>query len=96
MPVVAQSPGEEIPAAPDNPFTRGLVLLLTASASAQEMEPRTFSPSPVGTNFVVFAVNHATGSVLVDPSLPVTDIHASNTVNVLGLGQCSICSDARR
>jgi hypothetical protein len=50
------------------------------------MEPRTFSPSPVGTNFVVFAVNHATGSVLVDPSLPVTDIHASNTVNVLGLG----------
>ena len=61
-------------------------LLFTAAASAQEMEPRTFSPSPVGTNFVVFAVSHATGSVLVDPSLPVTDIHASNTVNVLGLG----------
>jgi len=50
------------------------------------MEPRSYSPSPVGTNFVVFAVNHSSGSVLVDPSLPVTDIHASNTVNVLGLG----------
>jgi hypothetical protein len=62
-------------------------LLFAAAASAQEMEPRTFSPSPVGTNFVVFAVNHASGSVLVDPSLPVTDIHASNTVNVLGLGR---------
>src|SRR6476661_10384154 len=53
-------------------------LLFTTAASAQEMEPRTFSPSPVGTNFVVFAVNRASGSVLVDPSLPVTDIHASN------------------
>ena len=68
------------------PVLVAIVLLFAAAASAQEMEPRTFSPSPVGTNFVVFAVNHATGSVLVDPSLPVTDIHASNTVNVLGLG----------
>src|SRR4029450_11935346 len=68
------------------PSLVAIALLFTAAASAQEMEPRPFSPSPVGTNFVVFAVNHASGSVLVDPSLPVTDIHASNTVNVLGLG----------
>src|SRR6188474_1211980 len=63
-----------------------ICLLSTAAASAQEMEPRTFSPSPVGTNFVVFAISHSPGSVRGHPTLPIADVHAAGTVNVLALG----------
>lgn len=52
-------------------------LLLHAGAiRAQELEPRTYSPSPVGTNFVGASYSHLTGDVLTDPSLPVTNVQA--------------------
>jgi hypothetical protein len=62
-----------------------LVLLLSpASGSAQELEPRTYSASPVGTNFVVFGYTYLTGNVLTDPSLPVTTVQAR--FNTFSLG----------
>jgi hypothetical protein len=61
-----------------------LALGITAlPAQAQEMEPRTYSPSPVGTNFALVGVVYQSGNVLTDPTLPVTDIDASITSSML-------------
>jgi len=54
-----------------------LILLCTAGAQAQELEPRAYSISPVGTNFVLFAYSRSKGDVLFDPNLPVEDVKAS-------------------
>ena len=55
-----------------------IVTLLAGAvtASAQELEPRAYSPSPLGTNFFVLALARSSGSVIFDPSLPVTDVSA--------------------
>ncbi|MFC0402303.1 transporter [Paraburkholderia rhizosphaerae] len=66
-----------------NAMTVGL-LMSAATASAQELEPRTYSASPVGTNFAVLNYTYLTGNVLTDPSLPVSNVKAS--INVLSLG----------
>jgi hypothetical protein len=60
------------------------LLVTAATASAQELEPRTYSASPVGTNFVVYNYTYLTGNVLTDPSLPVTNVKAR--INALSLG----------
>jgi hypothetical protein len=48
------------------------------------MEPRAYSPAPVGTNFVVLSYGRTTGSVVVDPTLPVTDASARFNNAILG------------
>jgi hypothetical protein len=73
--------------------TRRFAALLVLSACcsgitvAQEIEPRAYSPSPVGVNFLISAVAHSEGGVLTDPSLPVTDIEAQIDALVLGYGR---------
>lgn len=47
-----------------------------AVALAQEMEPRAFSPSPVGTNFAGVMLSYSSGDVSVDPTLPIENISA--------------------
>jgi Putative MetA-pathway of phenol degradation len=56
----------------------------TVTALAQELEPRTYSPSPVGTNFLVATYTYLTGDVLTDPSLPINNVQAN--INVFTLG----------
>ena len=46
---------------------------------AQELEPRAYSPAPVGTNFALLAAVYQTGQVLPDPSIPITDVEAEAT-----------------
>jgi hypothetical protein len=58
----------------------------SAPASSQEIEPRAFSPSPVGVTFVMLGVGQSTGGILTDPSLPVDDVDAEINAGVLGLG----------
>ena len=53
-------------------------------AGAQEMEPRAFSVSPVGTNFLVAGYSRSTGGVSTDPSLPLTNVEAVITSGILG------------
>ena len=48
----------------------------TREARAQQLEPRAYSPSPGGMNFIGLAVGYTTGGVLTDPSLPVENVHA--------------------
>jgi hypothetical protein len=53
------------------------ILLMTGSAAfGQELEPRAYSISPVGMNFVVLAFTRSTGDVNFDPSLPVENAQA--------------------
>ena len=58
-------------------------LLIVSSASAHDLEPRAYSPSPIGTNFVVISATRSAGGVFTDPSLPITNVDA--TIGVLGL-----------
>lgn len=62
-------------------------LIVAATARAQELEPRSYSPSPVGTNFVAVVAGYLTGDVLLDPTLPITDVHADLDVLTLGYGR---------
>ena len=59
------------------------VLLLAKPVSAQELEPRAYSPSPIGTTFVVVSATRSSGGIFTDTSSPITDVDA--TVGVLGL-----------
>ena len=65
-------------------LSEAAALLLAAEASAQELEPRAFSPSPIGTNFAVAAFTHASGDVSLDPSVPVTNVQANINVYTAG------------
>ncbi len=58
----------------------------SARASAQEMEPRAYSPSPVGANFFVTSYSWSTGNVVFDPTLPVTDVQADVQGLILAFG----------
>ena len=49
----------------------------TLAASAQELEPRAYSVSPVGVNFVNLAFARAAGDISFDPTLPVEDANAA-------------------
>lgn len=42
-------------------------------ANGQDMEPRAYSPSPVGTNFVAVTYGLSTGDILPDPTIPIED-----------------------
>lgn len=63
------------------------VLTIAASAvSAQELEPKAYSASPVGATFVVASLARSTGSVVFDPTLPITDVDARISGAFLGIG----------
>src|SRR3954467_689330 len=59
------------------------VLLAAAGAAGQELEARAYSPSPVGTTFIVVSATRSTGGVFTDPSIPFTDVDAR--LKILGL-----------
>lgn len=68
----------------------GLLLLLLAGAShkapAQELEPRAYSPNPVGANFVLVGYVRSSGDVVFDPSLPFSDVEAQLNAATVGYG----------
>jgi len=52
------------------------VLAITVTARAQDLEPKAYSASPVGAAFLVIGIARSSGSVLTDPTLPLTDVQA--------------------
>lgn len=72
------------------PWLTGVLLLLWSSclphAAAQELEPRAYSASPVGANFLVVGFGRSTGSVTFDPTIPITDVEAHLNTPTVGLG----------
>jgi len=59
-------------------------VLLSWHAAAQDLEPRAYSLSPVGTNFIVASYGYSTGDISFDPSVPVEE--ASADLNAAGVG----------
>ncbi|MGO8920195.1 MAG: transporter [Stellaceae bacterium] len=59
-------------------------LLPGTRAHAQELEPRAYSPAPIGTNFLVAGYTRTTGGVSLVPSIPVTGVEASINTGLLG------------
>ena len=57
------------------------------TAIAQELEPRAYSPSPVGLNFVALGFARQTGDVVTDPSLPVSNVNAQVNAFALAYGR---------
>lgn len=55
--------------------------------TAQELEPRAYSPSPVGVNFVALVAGHSSGDIVVDPSLPIEDASARVDTLAIGVGK---------
>jgi Putative MetA-pathway of phenol degradation len=67
--------------------TMAVIVVIACSASAQELEPRAYSPSPVGTGFLVFGFARSSGGVTLDPTIPVTNVKGTFNSPVVGLGQ---------
>jgi Putative MetA-pathway of phenol degradation len=63
-----------------------LVLVAVAPAAAQEMEPKAYSASPVGATFLVASLARSTGSIVFDPTLPISDVDAGINGLVVGMG----------
>ena len=49
----------------------GTLLVSVSQTQAQDLEPRAFSPAPVGMNFAVLGYGYSEGNVFFDQSLPV-------------------------
>lgn len=60
------------------------IAVAAATALAQEMEPRSYVPSPTGLNFATAAVGQSSGGIAVDPSLPLDDVEASLNTAAIG------------
>ena len=55
-----------------------LTLLLggLGTAQAQQLEPRAYTPAPIGLNFLGLAALYTSGGVVTDPALPIKNIEA--------------------
>jgi hypothetical protein len=60
-----------------------LVGALAPAASAQELVPAAYTPSPTGVNLLTLGSGYSSGSLTFDPSLPVEDVSA-------GIGALSV------
>jgi hypothetical protein len=60
------------------------LLFAAGRARAQDMEPRAYSASPIGTNFLAASFTNTEGSVSLDPSLPITGLQARINTYTLG------------
>lgn len=67
-------------------FLALLALLPSCFAFAQQLEPRAYSPSPVGTTFLVLGFARSSGGVTFDPTIPVTDVEAKLNSPFVGMG----------
>ena len=65
----------------------GLVFLTPSHAWAQELEPRAYSPAPVGTTFVIGGIGRSQGAILLDPSLDVNHVEGDLWIATIGAGR---------
>jgi hypothetical protein len=68
-------------------MTSAVAVGTALDAAAQELEPRAYSASPVGTNFIAVGTARSSGSVVVDSSLPLADVDADVNHTIFGLGR---------
>ena len=65
-------------------FCLALLAFAVAGARAQDLEPRSYSNTPVGLNFLIAGYGYAYGDIAFDPSLPVVDAQYHANALVLG------------
>jgi hypothetical protein len=62
-------------------FIAGLVfvvaIVIPAIGCSQELDPRAYSASPIGTTFAILGVSDTSGDIVFDASSAITDVHAS-------------------
>jgi hypothetical protein len=63
------------------------LLNLAGPLSAQDLDPRAYAVAPVNSTFLVYGFSLSNGSVLTDPTLPVTDIKATIETPSFGVGR---------
>ena len=61
-----------------------MILAAAVTAQAQELEPRTYSNTPVGMNFLLLGYAYSVGDVSFDTSAPIEDGHVTVHSAVLG------------
>jgi hypothetical protein len=61
--------------------------LLCGAAAAQELEPRAFSASPIGTTFVLGGFGKSDGAIVYDDSLDIDNVHADLDIVTTGFGR---------
>src|SRR6202142_412676 len=61
------------------------------TAHAQTMEPLSYTNSPIGLNFLIAGYSYQSGSVLADPSLPISNVKASVDSAVLAYSHILNC-----
>ena len=66
------------------PVLGALVLAISPTLQAQDLEPRAYSNSPIGLNFAIAGYAYASGDVLIDPSLPLENVSNDQHVGVFG------------
>lgn len=60
-----------------------VTLLAVVSAQAQDLEPRAYTNTPIGLNFLIAGYVYSEGKTAFDPSLPITDAHFHANTGVL-------------
>jgi hypothetical protein len=65
-------------------FATTLLAAIAARSFTQQLEPRAYSASPVGTNFAAVSFSNSFGQLLFDPAVPISDATAS--IRIVGLG----------
>ncbi len=60
--------------------------LWRSDAQSQELEPRAFSPAPIGTTFLLSGFGSSRGAVVVDAASPVQDLQADISFAIAGGG----------
>jgi len=60
------------------------VLAARVPLAAQDLEPRAYAAAPTGLHFVVAGAGRSSGGVVVDPSLPLEDAHATVGTAIIG------------
>lgn len=58
--------------------------LFAATAFAQELEPRAFSPGPTGMNIGAISTSYSTGDLVFDSSIPIEDATAETFIGGIG------------
>ena len=62
-------------------------MLLVSVVRGQDLEPRSYSASPVGTSFAGLGLGRSSGDISFDPTIPVTNVTATIYAPALGLGR---------
>jgi hypothetical protein len=65
----------------------GTIIVFAIGAAGQDLEPRAYSASPVGTSFVGVGFGRSSGDISFDPTVPITNANATLYSPAFGFGQ---------